>query len=143
MKFGKVYTFANKDEAKKLIGEYVACENNYAEILNLDNKRYCYGVLNEINADNKPFQVGGTEYQFIREMKRENMTNRQLAEWCARGFGQFGSKDCNCHYNEFVTNRTTEDEPVESDILIRPWGSDEWIEPTVDIYERDCKGVSK
>ena len=24
---------------------------------------------------------------------------------------------------------------------IRPWGSGEWIEPTVDIYERDCKGV--
>lgn len=79
------------------------------------------------------------DYRIKPEEEPARMTNRQLAEWCARGFGQFGSKDCNCYYNEFVTNRTREDEPVEKGTLIRPWGSDEWIEPTVDIYERDCK----
>ena len=34
-----------------------------------------------------------------------------------------------------------EDDEVDDgyDFVIRSWGSDEWIPPTTDIYERDCK----
>ena len=36
----------------------------------------------------------------------------------------------------------TPHQPFE-DVVIRPWGSDEWVKPTVDIYERDCKGIRR
>ena len=28
---------------------------------------------------------------------------------------------------------------LPEEYTIRRWGSDEWIEPTVDVYEEDCK----
>ena len=71
MKFGKIYTFENKDEAKNLIGEFVAFSNNYAEIFNFNGKRYDSGMLNEIKETGKfPFVVAKKEVQFIRRMER-------------------------------------------------------------------------
>ena len=51
------------------------------------------------------------------------MTNLQLAEWLAKGNGQYKFR------NGYAVG----------DILIRPWGTDEWIKPSLEIYERDCK----
>lgn len=73
------------------------------------------------------------------EEKPVRMTNRQFSEWCGKGNGQFKRKGGGfiffyCSYTE-----NEENNPVSEEILIRPWGSDEWIEPTVEIYERDCK----
>lgn len=77
------------------------------------------------------------------EEKPQRMTNRQFAEWCGKGNGQFKRKGGGfiffyCSYTE-----NEENGPVSQEILIRPWGSDDWVEPTVDIYERDCKGRVK
>ena len=41
------------------------------------------------------------------------------------------------NYSYSVTNDNDE---IDEDIHIRSWGSEEWIESNVDIYERDCKG---
>ena len=38
---------------------------------------------------------------------------------------------------------TMQNNEVASGIKIRTWDSDEWVEPTVDIYERDCKKGKK
>lgn len=67
------------------------------------------------------------------------MTNIQLAEWLAKGLGQ-----CKCGTGKHIfTNMTiNEDEEnlaIDYRILIRPWGTDEWVRPTLEIYRRDCR----
>jgi len=68
------------------------------------------------------------------------MTNRQLSEWLARGNGErnyYGSEwTCSGCYSYEKSNEDTE---VRDTIRIRPWDSSEWVVPTWDIYERDCK----
>ena len=65
------------------------------------------------------------------------MTYRQLSEWLARGNGQARFPDGQVIYPNLAYNNCWDESPIK--YLIRPWGSDEWIKPTVDIYERDCK----
>lgn len=70
------------------------------------------------------------------------MTNRELAEWLAKGNGQlkYTVDDSNTMaVARFNYNLTDEDNDVSPIIRIRPWGNDEWIKPTYDIYEKDCK----
>lgn len=65
------------------------------------------------------------------------MTFLQLAEWLAKGNGQAKLPN-----KEYFYSRVDYDvicEESSSNALIRPWGSTEWITPTLDIYERDCK----
>lgn len=66
------------------------------------------------------------------------MTNQQLSEWLAKGNGlyrfRFGSTE-----GSFWIIEKSEENLAVGDILIRPWGTDEWIKPTVEIYERDCR----
>ena len=143
MKLGKIYDFRDIDKAKKLIGKRVVGSDCLEEIINdsLDGTGF---ILNKIKEDSYyPFCVSvGITYQFIREVIEEEpilMTNRQLAEWIARGNGQYRyAAHIDDHYLVFVTYKHTENSPVPDDITIRSWGSDEWVRPTVDIYERDC-----
>ena len=74
------------------------------------------------------------------EPPKKRMTARQLSEWLTRGFGQFIRE-----YSALVCDSLSyytgyDDAEVDEDYKIRYWNSDEWQEPTVDIYERDCKG---
>lgn len=91
-----------------------------------------------------PFQMeDGSEWQFLYpyegEQQKKRMTNRQLAEWLARGNGQYTVEDWNTTCTDAYYDKDSDYDEVPKDCAIRPWGSDEWIEPTVDIYERDCK----
>jgi len=67
------------------------------------------------------------------------MTCRQLAELMAKGYGQnaYFYKDGTSRIvdDSFEYEKDNEDKSVFSGRKIRAWGSDEWIEPTVDIYE--------
>ena len=85
------------------------------------------------------------EYRIKPKEESERMTNRQLAEWCAEGKGLWKHDPSNSgtvyHYFWFLEPDMNKEIP--NNIVIMPKGSDEWIAPTVDIYERDCKGVSK
>lgn len=75
-----------------------------------------------------------------QEEKPVRMTNRQLAEWLSRGFGSWKMRRSPTVCMDMSYPTFEENISVPNDILIRPWGSDDWVEPTVDIYERDCKG---
>ena len=75
------------------------------------------------------------------EEKPVRMTNRQLAEWLSRGFGSWKTKRSPTVYMDISYPIFEENTPVSDSFHIRPWGSDDWVEPTVDIYERDCKGA--
>lgn len=84
----------------------------------------------------------GWEYIYpYEEPPKQRMTYRQLAEWLAKGNGEYIDSPkqyclpmCTTSYSEERRN-----EPVFQSLFIRTWDSEEWIEPTVDIYERDCK----
>ena len=79
-------------------------------------------------------------YRIKPEPKR--MTEIQLAEWCAKGCGLWKHSPSNSGtvYHTYWVIEEKKDCFVGDNIVIRPWGSDDWVEPTVDIYERDCKG---
>lgn len=62
------------------------------------------------------------------------MTYRQLAELMAKGYGEFRLRHNLLVKTHFKYDINNEDKP-KNDVLIRPRGSDEWLDPTVDIYE--------
>lgn len=93
------------------------------------------------NISKEPDWCGCIDYRIKPEGKI--MTHRQLAEWIAKGNGQFLSSGNVIQSN--IPNYSTEcdDRAVAKDdypycVKIRRWGSDEWVEPTEDIYYEDC-----
>lgn len=89
----------------------------------------------------------GCAWWFIypyEEPAKQRMTNRMLVEWLAKGNGMFKYKNATAYCYTFDTHLESElNDEVAENIVIRSWDSEEWIEPTVDIYERDCKGGKK
>lgn len=84
-----------------------------------------------------------TGFQFLypyEEPPKQRMTNIQLMEWLAKGNGLYRYKGA--EYLNISLTRLNDDvnNKVDEGLLIKSWDSEEWIEPTVDIYERDCKG---
>lgn len=75
------------------------------------------------------------------EPKPRRITYRELAEWAIKQNGEIKSLSdpsyvsCIFSYLEGFEN-----EEIPEGFRLRRWGSDEWIEPTVDVYEADCKG---
>lgn len=70
-----------------------------------------------------------------QEKPKKLMTNGQLSELLQKGYGTWLFKD-NLGYAHagYSYSFDKEDDSV-TDKWIRPWGSKEWIEPTVDIYK--------
>ena len=100
-------------------------------------------VLEKIIYGNYPFRIGNLNYQFLypyEEPPKQKMTYRQLAEWFAKGNGQWKWKDNSQYHTNYSYTETNDNKEVDENYYIRPFGQTEWIEPTVDIYERDCKG---
>lgn len=94
-----------------------------------------------------PFALGSVSFQFLypyEEPPKQRMTNIQLMEWLAKGNGMLKFKNsndyCYTYYIPYYTPLENElNEEVIEDIVIRTWDSEECIEPTYEIYERDCK----
>lgn len=103
------------------------------------------GRLEDIYTEGGLFEIGSGSYYLLYpyEEPKKRMTNRQIAEWLARGKGEYSRDDCDSAYAEYSYYKSERNNEVDSGMKIRSWGSEEWIEPTVDIYERDCKGVTK
>lgn len=104
-------------------------------------------VITEIDASGiHIFKSGQISWEFLypyKEPKEQRMTNRQFCEWNDKGNGQWKRKDTpRCHI-DYSYSEELDNEEVDKDIIIRSWDSDEWVEPTVDIYERDCKHLSQ
>jgi len=87
--------------------------------------------------------VDGLNFKRVKEQpigkqdKDTPMTRLQLAEWLAKGFGQYRFGKGITESTVWIVEKNEEDLQV-GDILIRPWGTDEWVKPTVEIYKRDC-----
>lgn len=144
MKYGKVLTYKDADEARKLIGKKVVGSYCLSKIENYPEKiepEILTGIDDELDFIFKAGDYYG--FQFIREVIEEEpqiMTNRQLSEWCGKRKGEYTYLDYNHVFSAFEYRKDAENKPVYNDLRIRPWDSEEWVLPTVDIYERDCKG---
>ena len=106
------------------------------------------GELRCINMEDNLFDIGsGSGYWYLlypyEEPPKKRMTSRQLAEWLAKGNGEYSRDSYERAYIEYFYHKSERDNEVDRCITIRPWDSEEWVEPTADIYERDCKGVTK
>ena len=144
MKFGKIYTYENRNEAE--IGKRYVFSDTYMYLcdtlfLETSSPRELMAVKDNPHPFNNE-DLG--RYQFIREVLEEKptlMTNRQLAEWLAKGNGEMSMRKGMglCVFPHWVYEKERANDSVPDDFLIRPWDSDEWVVPTVDIYERDCR----
>lgn len=111
--------------------EYVAKSDNGYHCKGCDfyNSSYCAVPCGEC-------VIVKVEKQLVD--KDTQMTNLQLAEWLAKGNGQFKFRNGNTVFSFIDVYEDEEDLAVDG-ILIRPWGTDEWVKPTLEIYERDCR----
>lgn len=101
--------------------------------------------LKSINHEDSlyPFIMGNNfSYELLypyEEPPKQRMTNLMFIEWVAKGNGMYSRRASPTMNISIICRRDSLNEEVDEDIVIRPWDSEEWIEPTVDIYERDCK----
>ena len=75
------------------------------------------------------------DYRIKPDEPKKPMTCRQLAELMAKGYGELMDKHTlfvRTHFKYDVNRGCI----AKDNVLIRPWGSDEWLDPTVDIYEK-------
>ena len=141
-KYGEVldYTTASKAVVGK---QYIL--GDYLRLLQETPQDYLPEKLCEVCEQNSnPFvNYAGCAFQFCREVIEEEflMTNRQLAEWCSEGKGLWKHSPSNSgtvyHYYWFLEPDMNKEVP--NNIVIMAKSSDEWVKPTVDIYNRDCK----
>lgn len=65
------------------------------------------------------------------EPKPRRATNRELAEWLAKGNGQkSGNKGIACV--SYSYGHLADDCEIEKNVVVRKWEDNEWHEPTVD-----------
>lgn len=143
MKFGEVYTYKNAEEAKQYIGKKGVFSDNLRVISDMAELCDVF-ILREIGEGcTYPFAGEDEEdaFQFFRPILEDEplMTNRQLAEWLARGKGEYTLEKSLGTYSHYDYPRTKEHGSVPDNILIRRWKDTNWMKPTMAIYEEDCK----
>ena len=72
------------------------------------------------------------------EKQTKCMTYRQLAEWLGRGNGEFMYRLSIATTSVISYLISDENSEVSQNSRIRKWNSNEWIKPTLAIYEEDC-----
>lgn len=146
MKYGEVFDYRNAEEAKAFIGKEGVFSDNLLDIIEEPEGRRI-GTL--VDADGKnvyPFVRQDEDdkrgsFQFFRPLLEDDelMTNRQLAEWLAKGNGEMTLENNDSYiYTEKVHFKGDADKPVRDDVIIRRWRDTEWSKPIKAIYEEDC-----
>lgn len=101
------------------------------------------GILNEVeDLKYAPFSTSGCHWAYLypyEEPPKQRMTPRMLSEWLVKGNGQWKHRQERLLCSVYTYFEDADE--LDKNIVIRSWDSEEWVEPTVDIYERDCKGV--
>lgn len=127
------------------VGKWYYFSDNLVELKDAveSNCKSAVGILTEVDGWKLPFRLEGRWYEFIypyEDTSEQGMTNGQIAEWLVKGNGQWKYKSkiemsvCTAYmYDESKEN------VCPKNIIIRPFGTDKWIKPTVAIYERDCR----
>lgn len=139
----KVISTLHKDKAevgkRYYFSDYIGLLKKKVE---RDNSQSTGELMQIIDDAECCFIMDGFKYALLypyEEPQKKRMTHSQLAEWIAKGNGQYTTENCRLAYSEYNYFKIKADEEVDSSYMICYWGSDEWIEPTVDVYLRDCK----
>lgn len=86
-------------------------------------------------------------------VKQPYMTNRQLAEILAKSYGQvmflpyddYNDENFSSSFETvwpyFDEKNDDDNREVPENVRIRRWGSDNWVEPTVEVYEEFTQGL--
>lgn len=144
----KVINALHRDKAKIGKNYYVSdFISNLKKYVESDNS--CYVCkLRVINCSSDHcFEVNdGIRWELLypcEEPPKKLMTNYQLMEWLAKGNGQLSNIEWEyvCAYHDY--DKMFDEDEVSDSFRIHPWNSDKWVEPTLDIYERDCKNISR
>lgn len=131
-------------KGKAVVGKKYYCADYFGmlkERVEEHDVTFIHKLIQIEDNNNCCFRVGGTIYALLypyEEPPKKRMSNSQLAEWLSRGNGIYTSNRWCTAYTAYEYDKDYADEEVSSDYVIRPWGSDEWIEPTEEIYLRDC-----
>lgn len=95
--------------------------------------------INETWVDCIPSPAWDLDFEYrIEPVESKRMTYRQLSEWLTKGNGELRFLDEVRTYWGYTS--AIEKDELQEAYKIRRWGSDEWIEPTEDIYYHDCGG---
>ena len=142
MKYGEVFDYRTAEEAKKYIGKKGAFSDTLKRIIECPMQGWESSLTKVEEEKSCPFNGKGLcSFQFFRPILEEDeplMTNRQLAEWLAKGNGECSYKDSKQAFYSWPYSKDNEDKPFEDNILIRRWRDTEWSKPTKAIYEEDC-----
>ena len=80
-----------------------------------------------------PILTTTSYYQYCAEIpKPKRATNIQLMEWLAKGNGMWKRKNDSSLNTHATLHEDSLEEEVENSILIRPFGTTEWLEPTLE-----------
>jgi len=149
MKFGEVFDYRNAEEAKQYIGKEGVFGDYLWEISEYPELEVSGRLIEAVGTGLFPFirqyedsegENRRTKFQFFRPiLEEELMTNRQLAEWLARGKGEYTLEKSLGTYSHYDYPRTKEHGSVPDNILIRRWKDTEWVRPTKAIYEEASK----
>ena len=124
-------------ELKKRVEENI--EEYIGELDRIDYAVLYPYEIKSINRWQFLYPYEDTSYPY-EDTSYQGMTNLQIAEWLAKGNGQwkYDSKTEMYVCTEYMYDICNENKQPKN-IVIRPFGTDKWIKPTVAIYERDCK----
>lgn len=144
MKFGEVFDYRNAEEARQYIGKK-GLFSDYLRAITESPTECFEGTFRKVEEEEGwPFFRDRVRsgYQFFRPILEEDeplMTNRQLAEWLAKGNGELSCEGGQMASSDSVYYKGEEDNSVSSTTLIRRWRDTEWVRPTKAIYEEDCR----
>lgn len=145
----KVISTLHKDKAevgkRYYFSDYIGLLNQRVE---RDNSQSTGELIRITDDTDCCFIIDGFKYALLypyEEPPKKRMTYRQLSEWLAKGNGQYTTDYylIICTELSYCNGYDNSNDEVPDEYTIRAWGSDEWIEPTEEIYLRDCKHISQ
>lgn len=143
MKFGEVFDYRTAEEAKQYIGKEGVFSDTLKRITECPMQCWESSLTKVEEKKSCPFNGKGLcSFQFFRPILEEDeplMTNRQLAEWLAKGNGEVSHEDDLSSFGSATYFKEDADKPVKDNILIRRWKDTEWSKPTKAVYKEDCE----
>lgn len=70
---------------------------------------------------------------FLHKRLTKRLTYRQLSRWLATGKGEFLNTETHYASSRSFYQDSKSDEEVSTNILVRTWDSEEWVQPTTKI----------
>lgn len=128
-----------KNELRSVIARYKNRTEFTGEVCRDIMARDCLNAIEELQAENerlnreqKQMEVQDNEHFFHKRLTKR-LTYRQLSRWLATGKGEFLNTETHYASSRSFYQESKSDEEVSTNILVRTWDSEEWVQPTTKI----------